>query len=148
VSRNFGSRGLENKAGLKASWAETPKLEVPKCQEDGSSENRSLGTETQGPESPEIMEIEVSDTRKTQSQTELRKLCEVEMSFVLVRISYKCCGLFMKFNGLTNFEFNCTVRVQSSTKAKTPVNQRQVWSGEECKLPLKWKTNGKERMLT
>jgi hypothetical protein len=30
VSRNFGSRGLENKVGLKASWAETPKLEVPK----------------------------------------------------------------------------------------------------------------------
>jgi hypothetical protein len=30
------------------------------------------------------------------------------MSFVLVGVSHKCCGLFMKFNGLTNFEFNCT----------------------------------------
>jgi hypothetical protein len=38
--------------------------------------------------------------------------------------------------------------VQSSTKAKTPDNQRQVWSGEECKLSLKWKMNKKERMLT
>jgi hypothetical protein len=59
-----------------------------------------------------------------QSQIELRKLCEVEMYFDLVRISYKRCGLFMKFNGLTIFELDCTVRVQNTTEAKTPVNQR------------------------
>jgi hypothetical protein len=91
---------------------------------------------------------EVPKPQKLQSQTELGKLCEVEMSFILVHISYECRGLFLKFNGLTNFEFNCTVRVQNSTKARTPVNQRRVWSGEECRLPLKWKTNRKERMLT
>jgi hypothetical protein len=42
-----------------------------------------------------------------------------------------------KFNGLTNFELNCTVRVQSSTKVRIPVNQRRIWSGEKCSLPLK-----------
>jgi hypothetical protein len=47
-------------------------------------------------ELPKVPKIEVSDIRKTQSQTELRKPCEVEMSFVLVRISYKYCGLFVK----------------------------------------------------
>jgi hypothetical protein len=55
----------------------------------------------------------------------------------LFELACKFCGLFMKFNGLKNLEFNCTVHVQSSTKAKNLVNQCQVWSGEECKLPLK-----------
>jgi len=64
--------------------------------------------------------MEVSVNRKTQSQTEHRKLVKIEISFFLVRINYECCGLFIKSNGLTKFEFNCIVRVQSSTEAKTP----------------------------
>ena len=91
---------------------------------------------------------EFQETRKNTEPDRAKKTCEVEMSFVLVRISYKRCGLLMKSNGLTIFELDCTVRVQNTTEAKTPINQRQAWSGEECKLPLKWKTNMKERMLT
>jgi hypothetical protein len=43
-----------------------------------------------------------------------QKTCEVEMSFFLVRISYKRCGLFMKFNGLTilNWIAQCMFRIQ------------------------------------
>jgi hypothetical protein len=34
VNRNFGSRGLERKASLKASWTENPKSRSPEISED------------------------------------------------------------------------------------------------------------------
>jgi hypothetical protein len=40
------------------------------------------------------------------------------------------------------------VCVPNTTEAKTPDNQRQVWSGEESQLSLKWKMIKKERMST
>jgi hypothetical protein len=40
------------------------------------------------------------------------------------------------------------VCVPNTTEAKTPDNQCQVWSGEECQLSLKWKMIKKERILT
>jgi hypothetical protein len=55
---------------------------------------------------------EVPKPQKLQSQTELGKFCEVEMSFILVHISYECrVDCSRRFNGLTNFKFNCTERV-------------------------------------
>ena len=42
---------------------------------------------------------EIGEFQENPKSTELdrvQEICEVEMSFVLVRISYKCCGLFVK----------------------------------------------------
>jgi hypothetical protein len=67
----------------------------------------------------EIGEFQEKQKKKNTETDRAQKNCEVEMSFVLVRINYKCCGLFMKFNGLTDFEFNCTecvCRVQRRPK--------------------------------
>jgi hypothetical protein len=91
---------------------------------------------------------EFQENPKNTEPDRVQETCEVEMSFTLVRISYKCCGLIMKFNGLTILTWiaQCVFRIQQ--RPKLQVNQRRVWSGEECKLPLIWKTNGKERMLT
>jgi hypothetical protein len=103
-----------------------------------SLHNEVPGTEKpEGPKVPKVPKLKFQKPKKCRAERELRKPIGIEMSFVLVGISYKCCGLFMKFNGLTNFEFNCTVHVQSSTEVRTPVNQRRVWSGERCRLPLK-----------
>jgi hypothetical protein len=38
-----------------------------------------------------------TEFQKCRAERELRKPIGIEMSFVLVRISYKCCGLFLKF---------------------------------------------------
>jgi hypothetical protein len=43
----------------------------------------------------------ISRNPKNTETDRAQKTCEVEMSFIFVRISYKRCGLFMKFNGLT-----------------------------------------------
>jgi hypothetical protein len=58
----------------------------------------SLHNELSNIEKPEVPGTQKKKKKngKTQSQTELRKPCEVEMSFILVHISYKYCGLFVK----------------------------------------------------
>ena len=49
-----------------------------------------------------IREFQENWRKKRNTETDrAQKTCEVEMSFVLVHISYECCGLFMKFNGPT-----------------------------------------------
>jgi hypothetical protein len=88
VSQNFGSRGLENKAGLKASWAETPKLEVPKCREDGSSENpKSWVPKLKVPNVPKYRKLKFRTSEKhraRQSSENLVKLKCLSFLFVLV----------------------------------------------------------------
>jgi hypothetical protein len=72
--------------GVTRGW-ESPRKEVP------------------GIENPKVPKNEVSKkkkqkkkkTQKCRAERELRKPIGIEMSFVLVRISYKCCGLFVKF---------------------------------------------------
>jgi hypothetical protein len=69
VSRNFGSWGLENKAGLKASWDETPKLEVPKCREDGSSENpKSSVLKLKVPKVPKYQKLKFRTPKKHRAE--------------------------------------------------------------------------------
>jgi hypothetical protein len=76
VNRNFGSRGLERKESLKASWAETPKPEVSK----------SRGAENESFENPKIAEPNESS----------ENLFESKCLLFLFVLAYKCCGLFLK----------------------------------------------------
>jgi hypothetical protein len=81
-----------------------------------------------------------------ESNESSENLFESKCLLFLFVLSYKYYGLFQRSNGLTNFEFNCTEHVQSSTEVRTPVKQCRVWSGGRCRLPPKQKMNGKERM--
>jgi hypothetical protein len=70
VSRNFEIWGLERKASLKASWAETPKPEVPKSR---SAKNESF-------ENPKIAEPNGSS----------ENLFELKCNLFLFILAYKC----------------------------------------------------------
>jgi hypothetical protein len=61
---------------------------------------------------------EFQENPKNTEPDRVQEICEVEMSFVLVRISFKHCGLFMEFNGLTilNWIAQCVFRIQQRPK--------------------------------
>jgi hypothetical protein len=66
MSQGLGSGGLARKKGHRRSG----------IREDSKPRHQELRNSETG--SPEITEIEVSDTRKTQSHTELRKLVKLK----------------------------------------------------------------------
>ena len=61
---------------------------------------------------------EFQENPKNTEPDRVQETSEVEMSFTLVRISYKCGGLIMKFNCLTILTWiaQCMFRIQQRPK--------------------------------
>jgi hypothetical protein len=84
---------------------------------DRGNPDRRKGDPKEFPMGGKLPDREIGEFQENPKNTEpdrVQEICEVEMSFVLVRISFKHCGLFMEFNGLTilNWIAQCVFIIQ------------------------------------